>query len=49
MTDFNPVTVHIPVSALIDGAITKLPQDADLVITTEIRVPATASEPQPQP
>ena len=45
MADLNATVVRITAGALVDGAVVELGQDAEGVITAEIRIPA----PVPQP
>ena len=40
MADLNVTTVRIPANTLVDGAVVELGQDANGVITAEVRIPA---------
>ena len=40
MAELNATMVRIPATALIDGAVVELSQDAEGVITAEVRIPA---------
>lgn len=42
MADLNATMVRIPKDVIIDGAVVELGQDADGVITAEVRIPAPA-------
>ena len=47
MADLNATMVRIPAGALIDGAVVELSQDAEGVITAEVRIPAPVPNPEP--
>ena len=49
MAELNATMVRIPATALIDGAVVELSQDAEGVITAEVRIPAPVPAPQPEP
>ena len=49
MADLNVTTVRIPANTLVDGAVVELSQDANGVITAEVRIPAPAPEPVTEP
>ena len=49
MAELNATMVRIPATALIDGAVVELSQDAEGVITAEVRIPAPAPVPNPEP
>ena len=49
MAELNATMVRIPAGALIDGAVVELSQDADGVITAEVRIPAPQPEPAAEP
>ena len=40
MAELNATMVRIPANTLVDGAVVELGQDADGVITAEVRIPA---------
>jgi hypothetical protein len=40
MAELNATMVRIPANVLIDGAVVELSQDAEGVITAEVRIPA---------
>jgi hypothetical protein len=45
MADLNATMVRIPAATLVDGAVVELSQDADGVITAEVRIPAPGPAP----
>lgn len=51
MADANIAMVRIPADTLVDGAVVELSQDADGMVSAEIRIPAPvpADSPDPQP
>jgi hypothetical protein len=51
MADANIAMVRIPADTLVDGAVVELSQDADGVVSAEIRIPAPelSADPQPAP